>query len=106
MRTHWQIAGQANTTIRQARASGEAVAQGVLRIDKPAGLARRGSCGRVGQVDVRLGLVDTLLAADPLGGAAVVIVSIAEQAVAQRAERRAVLIPSQAQGRLRRVSGR
>jgi len=92
-RADLQIAGQADTAIGQAEASGEAVAQGMLRVGELAGLARQGLWrGRLRQGDIGSRLAGTFLSAEPLGGTVLIVMAIGEQAVAQGAERIAVLV--------------
>ena len=60
---HLQVAGQADTAIRQAQAGGETVAQGTSWVGELASLARRGTGRAIGALQVRVGLVAALLAA-------------------------------------------
>ncbi len=92
MRADLQVTGQANTAIREGQAGGKRVTQGMIRSDILAGQAGRGGFRLVRQRskrrlgDVGVGLVSTLLAANPLGGAMFIIVTVAEQPVAERTE--------------------
>ena len=87
-----QVTGEADAAIRQGEGGGEGKAEGMEGVDevtRQTGSRRR---RRVGQGDVRDGLVEALLAADPLGRAVVIVMAVAEQAIAERAEGVALVV--------------
>jgi len=86
------VACQAGAAIRQAEANGEGVAHRMIEIDVLAGLASRRRNGLIREPNVWIRLVSAFLAANPLGRAVVVIMAVAEKAIAQRAEGIAMLL--------------
>jgi hypothetical protein len=80
------IASQADTAIRQGKANGEGIAEGVVRSSKRAGSIRGSDRGKSDR-DIRKGLVGALVAAQPLGGLAMIIVTVAGEAITERAKR-------------------
>ena len=84
------VAGQADRAIREGQTGGDGSAERMSRIGEGAGSVRGLCCG--GNLDIRFRLVNTLLSADPFGGSVLVVVAVAREAVADRAEGDAVLV--------------
>jgi len=77
------IAGEAGGTIGEGQTGGKGKPEGVFGKGK-----RAGGTGKIGRSpgDVRSGLVEAFLAANPFGGLALVVVAVAEQVVTVGAE--------------------
>ena len=88
--TDLHVTRQADGAIREGQAGGDGSAERVGGIGERTGGAR--GLGLGGKLDIRLGLVEALLAADPFGGLVLVVVAVAGQAVAEGAEGDAVLV--------------
>ena len=88
------IAGQADAAIWEGKAGGEGITEGMIGVSKLAGLSGSVSSWlhRQRKSNIRGSLVAAFLAADPFGGMVLVIMTIGEEAVAQRAEGIAVLV--------------
>ena len=92
VRADREIAGQADAAIWEGEAGGEGVAKGMNWGGELASVAGWRGEGLIGEADIGFGLVQAFLAAEPLGGAALVIVAIAGEQIAKRAERNTVLV--------------
>lgn len=92
IRADREVTGEADAAIRQGESGGEGKAEGMEGVDELTHLARRGCREGVGQGDVWGGLVEALLAADPLGRAVVIVMAVAEEAISQWAEGEALVI--------------
>jgi hypothetical protein len=84
-----EVTGQADGAIGEVQGSGEAETEGVALI--PVGTAVR-SMVRVGGREIGMRAMLATLAADPLGLVALVVMAVAVQAEAMRAERGAVFV--------------
>ena len=94
-----QVACQADLTaiggvFGKCEADRSDIPQRMSRIVERANRAQRRirGCGKLGEGDVRRGLVRALLAANPFGDLALVIVTVAGQAIAVGTERGAVIV--------------